>query len=181
MWLADQRFWLVHVEFEPRRFGERTHLYVGAYWLWYVQSSLGFDYGTRLTDFPAYRDDEQFAPIAQDMAMRAAAEIAAMRAKFAAVSDIARHLAATGGDGLWPLYHAAMASGLAGDSEAAQAFFRRLAEKPASRAWEATLQADAGALARHLPDAAAFRAAALAVINRERALHGLAPDAGSFG
>ena len=181
VWIGDRRFWLLHVEFAPRSAGGPSQLYVGAYWLWYVQSSLGFDYGTRFADFPAYRDDAQFAPAARDMAARAAAEIEAMRAKFAAVPDIARHLAATGGDGVWPLYHAAVATALAGDATAAQDAFRRLAEKPARRDWEAKLQADAGALAGHLPDVAAFRAAASAVINRQRALQGLAPDSGSFG
>jgi hypothetical protein len=173
LWIADQGFWLILAEFQPRAADEPSHLSVGAFWLWSVQSTLSFDYGRQFTDFAAYRDDGQFADVARDMARRAVGEIAAIRTQFAAMPDIARHLAAAGGDGFWPLYHAAVASGLAGDAETAQSFFRRLAEKPAGRAWEATLQADAGALARHLPDPAAFRAAAIGVINRARALHGL--------
>jgi hypothetical protein len=181
VWIADQRCFLIHLEFEPSAVGAPTCLTVGTYWLWYAQSALSFDYGTRLTDFAAYRDDAQFAPVAHDMAIRAAAEVAAIRAKFRSVSDIARHLAATGGDGSWPLYHAAVASALAGDSASAGGFFRRLAEKPANRAWEATLQADAKALAHYLPDAAAFRAAAIDVINRSRALQGLPADSDCLG
>lgn len=176
LWLADQRFWLILVEFQPGSVGQGTHLTVGTHWPWYAQSTLCFDYGSRMTDFAAYRDDEQFAPVAQSLATRAAAEIAAIRAKFGTVSDIAHHLVATGGDGFWPLYHAAVGSALAGDTETAQGLFRRLAEKSASRDWEATLQSDASALARYLPDAAAFRAAAIELINRARALHGLPPD-----
>jgi hypothetical protein len=181
VWIADQRFWLIHVEFAPGRFGQGAWLTVGTYWLWYVQSGLCFDYGERITDFAAYRDDEQFAPVARDLAARAAAAIAAIRAKFGSVSDIARHLVAAGGDGFWPLYHAAVASGLADDRETARGLFRRLAEKPAGRAWEATLQSDASALTRHLADPAEFRAAAIDVINRARALQGLPADPSCLG
>ena len=173
VWIADQRSWLIHLEFQPSRFGGQTCLTVGTYWLWYEQTTLSFDYGTRIADFAPYRDEAQFAPVAQDVATRAAAEIAAIRTKFGSVSDIARHLVATGGDGFWPLYHMAVASALAGDAATAQACFRRLDAKPVSRDWEAKLQSDASALSRWLPDVAAFRAAALAVINRARALQGL--------
>jgi hypothetical protein len=181
VWIADQRFFLIHLEFAASGFGAPTCVTVGTYWLWYAQSALSFDYGTRLTEFAPFRDAEQFAPVARDMAMRAAAEIAAIRAKFRSVSDVARHLAEAGGDGYWPLYHTAVAAALAGHVAAAQNIFRRLAEKPASREWEATLQADASALARCLPDTAAFRAAAIDVINRSRALQGLRADSDCLG
>jgi hypothetical protein len=176
VWIADRRFWLIVVDFRASRSGAETSLDVGAHWLWYAQGRWCFDYGRHVAAPAAYRDAAQFAPVAAALAARAGEEVKAIGRNFASVSDIARHLLANPDEAFWPLYHKAVVSGLAGDTGAAEQHFRRLADKQASRAWEAQLQSAAGALARHLPDGAAFRQAVAKVIARTRALQGLPPD-----
>jgi hypothetical protein len=163
-WIADCGCWIVIVEFEPAGFFAK----VGAQFLWSADGHLLFDYGLRIGGLTV-----------EDLARRAGDEAAAIRQKFASVSDIARHFAASPSDEFWPLYHRAVATALAGEVDAALPLFARLAEKPAMRDWQQKLQADASGLARHLPDQAAFRAAIAAVIDRARALHGL-PAGGAW-
>ena len=162
-WIGDQRYWLALVEFEP----DGAHAKVGAQFLWSAESHLVFDHGRRIE-----------AATAEALARQAAGEIVTLRQTFASVADIARHFseAADGGD--WPLFHRAVATALAGDTTLARDLFARLAAKPAASDWQKKLHADASDLARHLPDAPAFRAAIAETINRARALHGLAADAG---
>lgn len=165
LWIADQGLWVILVDF-----GHSPVLTVGASFLWYVQSTWSFDHGTRIDDFAA---TEPFAPVAGAIARRAAEEVASLRAKFSSIAAIASVLVERAGDAPWPLYHAAVASGLAGDDATAARFFRRLDEKPASRDWEAELAAQASALAQSLGDEAAFRRAVGEIVARMRALHGL--------
>lgn len=165
LWVADQRFWVVLVDFQP---GTLT---VGASFLWWVQSRWSFDDGVRVTD----------AGDAPSMARRAAEEVAALRARFASMAAIANLLVARAGEASWPLYHAAVASGLAGDGATARQMFERLLAKPATRDWETALAAQARALAQHLKSPAAFRAAVAEVVNRMRALQGLPREAECLG
>ncbi|HXQ49720.1 MAG TPA: hypothetical protein VN802_01395 [Stellaceae bacterium] len=172
LWVADQRFWAVLVEFEPGgERGEAPHLKAGACWLWYAQSYWSFDYGNRIA---GTADD----PAA--FARRAAEEVAALRAKFPSVAAVARHLVAASGDAHWPLYHAAVASGIAGDRDTAARLFQRLDEKPATRDWQATLRTESRVLARSLEEHGAFRRSVGDVIGRMRALQGLPPDPACF-
>jgi hypothetical protein len=175
VFIADERYWLLIVELRPASLGA-LELAVGTHWLWYPQSRWCFDYGYKAGTAEPYRDAAQFTPVAEGLARRAAAEAAAVRAKFASVADIARHHAAAANDGWWPLYHRAVASGLAGDIEAAGQCFRRLGEKPATRDWETQLQSDAGGLAPLAGDRVAFRGAITTIVNRARALQGLPAD-----
>ena len=169
-WIADQRSWIVLVEFQPGSVAGGPYANVGAQFLWCAEGHLLFDYGRRISGF---------AP--DELAREAAAEIVAIRQKFTSVADIARHFAATPSDEYWPLYHRAVATALAGEIDAAKSLFARLAAKSATRDWQAKLQADAASLARHLPNEAEFRAAVAAVIARARALLGLPADPSCLG
>jgi hypothetical protein len=165
MWIADQRFWVVLVDLQP------GILTVGASFLWWVQSQWSFDHGRRFADVG---DEEQ-------MAHRAAEEVTALRAEFPSIAAIARVLVDRAGDRHWPLYHAAVASGLAGDSDTAARLFQRLLEKPVTREWEAELSSTSRALAQSLGEPAAFRRAVTELINKMRALQGLPRDSDCFG
>ena len=164
-WIADERSWIALVEFQPGSVGGGPYANVGAQFLWCAEGHLLFDYGRRISGF---------AP--DELVREAAAEVAAVRRKFTTVADIARHFAETPSDEYWPLYHRAVATALTSEIEAARGLFARLAAKPATRDWQAKLQADAAALARHLPNEADFRAAVAAVIACARALLGLPAD-----
>jgi hypothetical protein len=160
LWIADQRYWVILVDFQPKA------LTVGACFLWWVQSQWSFDDGVRVVDLGD----------AGAMAARAAEEVAAQRVRFASIGAIAAPLAARAGDASWPLYHAAIASGLAGDKFTALRLFERLLEKPATRDWEEALAAQARDLVHSLNGPFAFRTAVADVVARMRALQGLPRD-----
>lgn len=175
-WIADQRFWVIVIEFQPSSFSKGSYLNVGASWLWYAKRYWSFDYGCRVEGFTRFRDGQQFAIVAEKLALRAAEEIHILRKKFASLADIARELAPKSDACAWPIYHAAVAAGLTGDVANAKRLFNRLVEEPTTAEWHKKLQADGAELSRILPDGAEFREAVLAIIQESRALHGLAPD-----
>jgi hypothetical protein len=160
IWISDQRYWVILVDFQPNA------LTVGASFLWWVQSQWSFDDGVRIIDLGD----------AGAMAARAAEEVAAQRVRFASIGAIAAPLVERAGDAPWPLYHAAVASGLAGDKFTALRLFERLLEKPVTRDWEEALAAQARDLVRSLNGPFAFRTAVTDLIARMRALQGLPRD-----
>jgi hypothetical protein len=151
VFIADRVFWLAIVKLEDAR------ITVGGHWLWYVQSRWCFDFGSRSDG--------------ADLAL-ARRDAAALLARFDSLAAAARHLGAPT-DEPWPLYHAAVAQGLAGDAAAAARFFARLLAKPAHRTSERDLRAAAEPLAALVGDKPAFRAAVAAIVERTRALQGL--------
>lgn len=159
VFIGDHGFWIAIVEFKE----ERQLLTVGAHWLWYVQSRRCFDYGRRLA-FDRARPRE--------MAVEAAETVTDMAARFASVAQIAREVAAPG-DESWPLYHAGVAAGLAGETDAARRVFAQLAGKTARPGWETELQRAGAALAPTIDDPAVFRTRVAAIVERTRALQGL--------
>jgi hypothetical protein len=175
-WIADQRFWAVLIEFQPSSFSKGSYLNVGASWLWYAKPYWSFDYGNRIEKFAPFVNERQFAGVAEKLATRAAEEVRILRNKFASISDIARYIAPDAHARYWPLYHAAVAAGLAGDVAASERFLNRLIEDFPAAEWQAKLRIDSAALARTLPDIVRFRGAILAIVQESRALHGLAPD-----
>jgi hypothetical protein len=76
----------------------------------------------------------------------------------------------------WPVYHAAVAAGLAGDLDTSEALFKRLIDELPATEWQEQLRADSEELARCVRDEARFRALVLAIIQESRTLHGLPPD-----
>jgi hypothetical protein len=177
LWIADQRFWVIVVEFQPSGFSKGSYLNVAPMWLWDAKNHWSFDHGDiRIAGFTPSEDTTQFAAAAARLAIRAAEEIKTLRAKFASLSDVARHLVADSGATAWPLYHAAVAAGLTGDVATSQRLFHRLIGQPTTYDWEARLRANTAVLAENLPDLNAFRAAILAVIEQSRMLHRLPPD-----
>lgn len=166
VFIADHGYWLAIAQFDR----ERARLAVGAHWLWFVQPRWCFDWGEQL-DWTADRPYE--------MARQAAEAVGAVEARFDTVAAIAVQLAAPA-DARWPLYHAGVAAGLAGDAGAASAFLARLAAKETRSDWERELQATARALVATLPDRAAFRAAVAEIVARTRSLQGLKSQPVSF-
>jgi hypothetical protein len=110
--------------------------------------------------------------------MRAAEEVRRLRKKFRTVSEIAREIAPKPDASTWPIYHAAIAAGLAGDTVTAKRFLTRVIEEPGTAAWQRKLQAESAELARNLADPIKLRVAVVAIIQQARALHRLPPDPG---
>jgi hypothetical protein len=145
-WLDDQRWWVGGLEFQPSSWSRGSYLNVGAMWLWNAKDYLSFDDGYRVDSFHAYRDDEQFSEAAVALAERAAEEVLKLRQAFGSIGSVARHLAAKQQKSVWDHFHSAIAAGLAGDVERAQAEFSAVAAAPVHAPWVATLQEKAAAL-----------------------------------
>jgi hypothetical protein len=176
LWIADQRFWVIVIEFQTSGFSKGSYLNVGAMWLWDAKSHWTFDHGHRIERFIRFQDTTQFAAAAESLAIRAAKEVKNLREKFASLSDVARHLVADSGTAGWPLYHAAVAAGLTGDVATSQRLFRHLIGQPTTDDWQVKLRANSVKLAQKLPELNTFRVAVLAVVERSRALHRLPSD-----
>jgi len=175
-WVADQRFWVIVIEFQPSGFSKGSYLNVGACWLWYAKDYWSFDCGDRVEGFTPFRDPRQFTAVAERLATRAAEEVRGLRKKFASLSDIAREIMPTADARMWPVYHAAVAAGLTGDVAASERLFRQLVEESADTEWQKELQARSAELGQILPDAFRFREGVLAIVQESRRLHRLPPD-----
>lgn len=181
LWIADQRFWAIVIGFQPSGYGqEGSYLSVGVTWLWHAKDFWSIDYGGRLEGFTSFCDVRQFAQVAENLAVRAAEEVSALRNKFGSVSAIASEIARkiAGDDRAlgWQVYHAAVAAGLAGDVTASRQLFTRLINEPTTREWQVKRRLESMALAEALPDTEEFRAVILAIIQESRILLKLPPD-----
>lgn len=59
MWIDDQGWFLVLVEFQPSGWGQGSYLNVGVNYLWSRQNYLSFDHGNRQHDFMAYEGNPE--------------------------------------------------------------------------------------------------------------------------
>jgi len=176
-WISDQRYWVIQIEFQPSGWAKGSYLNVGAAWLWYARKGLPFNVGYRVEDFVAFENVEQFAPLIAQMAMRAAQEVQALKMKFKTFEDVLDYLVHHITHDGWPVYHAAVAMGLAGEITASKELFRRLEAWRSNGAdWEQKLKSDSVALADLLEEPAEFRRVVLRIIGECRALNGLPRD-----
>ncbi|SRR5579883_94045 len=179
VWLSDERFWAIMVEFQPSGFSKGTYLNVGASWLWYRKSNLGlnFSYGYRVADvgFIPFEAPEQFRPLIGRAAARAADEVRALRAKFCNLSAISRVLKAEPHGLLAHLFHAAVASGLNLEFDASRQLFSAIEAAEVESDRDREYKAQAATLAALLDEPVAFRAAIRAIIDQRREEAGLPP------
>jgi hypothetical protein len=151
-WISDQRFWLIQIEFQPSGWSKGSYLNVGAAWLWRATKGLAFDYGDRIANFVPFESSEQFAPLIAGHAARAAQEVVALREKFRSMPDVYRNLMARDSRDGWPVYHAAVAAGLVGDTSAARRLLARVETWNASFDGQPRLKSDSAELASILDD-----------------------------
>ena len=172
-WLDDRGWWTVVVEFQPSGFAKGSFLNIGVMWLWYAKDYWSFDVGHRVEPFTEFESTEQFKPVAERLADRAARKVGEYREAFPSVHEVAKYLAGEASKSVWTAYHAAVSAGIAADVASSTRFFAELARYPATHEWEKEVQARALALSKHLPDVPAFRAAVTQVVDDSRELHKL--------
>lgn len=146
-WISDQRYWIIFIEFQPSAWAKGSYLNVTPHWLWLIG----------------------------DMAAVAAREVVKLREKFKSFAEIHCYLINHLSEG-WPVYHAAVAAGLAGDIETSSRLFVQFDAWCNSHHRKALLQSESTSLASILAQPAQFRAAVQTIIEKCRALNGLPRD-----
>ena len=181
VWLADRGFWLSIVEFQPSGWSKGSYLNVAAHWLWDFHVPLGYNY--ILDDvraWVAFKDTEQFQPLAEQLAARAAEASHVLERRFATVVEAAEVLiaraeeyASEGKRAGWPEYDAGVAAGLVGRPDVAQRMLSAVAQSFAN--WQPDWVAGIEELASLAHDTPKFRLTIQQTIDRQRALLKLAP------
>lgn len=126
VWFKDNGWWLGVVEFQPSSWSKGSYLNVAAMWLWNAKDYWSFDEGGRVEKFHEFKDPDQFADVAEELAIRAREETLALLERFASIAAVAAHLHRNADENPWHAYHAAMASLAIGDVEHAQKRFRSI-------------------------------------------------------
>jgi len=167
-WLDDHGWWLGVVEFQPSGWDKGSYLNVGAMWLWFEKDYFSINHGYRVENFATFQDETQFAPLAENLAIRAAEEVARLRSLFPSVHSAARQLAAKPLMGFWDCFHAGVACGLSGDTAQAGRFFDKVAGTDDKQDWVQVVVSLAREYSRALTDLPAFRRRIEGVIRRAR-------------
>ncbi|MEU6320400.1 hypothetical protein [Streptomyces sp. NPDC047009] len=166
LWLDDHGWWLGLVEFPSPSWSQGSGLHVGAMWLWQDVDHFAFHLSERLSGAEGYRSDEQFAPVAQDLALRAETQVQKLRHQFPDVQSVARYLAAqpVRRGWFWEPWHAGVAAALAGDVAVAQERFATVLEEEPVAPWMDSAQQTVRELRGMARDRSAIRAWALSSI-----------------
>jgi hypothetical protein len=179
VWISDQRYWAIMIEFQPSGFSKGSYLNVGASWLWYERPGLAFNVGYRVAGagFISFENSEQFRPLIERMAAQAAEAVLALRAKFASIAMISGFLNAEPNGTLNHMFSAAVAAGLNHEFELSRKRFHEILSYPADQDWRVKRHAEAAALLALLNDPAQFRAGVRRIIDARRAQAGFPPIA----
>jgi len=184
VYIADRRFWLNIVEFQPSGFSKGSYLNVCAHWLWNPESDRSFDYGQRIDKFIEFDNTEQFEPAVMNLAAVAAGAARELWNHFSSIEKTARVLVmkedkqiATGHGGSWLAYHAAIAAGLAGDVDTSLRMFAQATATSRDAEWVQRLRASSAELAALIgAQPSTFQKTMLAVIQQARLRLALPPD-----
>ncbi|MFE6307468.1 hypothetical protein [Nocardiopsis sp. NPDC057823] len=91
-------------------------------WLWQDVDHFTFNVSERLRGTADYRDDGQFAPVAEELALLARERVEELRCRFVDLASVGRYMAAQPvGRGLvWESWNAGVVAALVGDAASAQ-------------------------------------------------------------
>jgi hypothetical protein len=158
IWLADQRWWLAVVEFQPSGWSRGSYLNVACMWLWKVKNHISFDFGDRVENFWPFESEEQFVPVADMLAQRAAEEVARLRTLFPTAQAVSDYfLRNSPVPSFWPEYHAAVAHGLVGRASEGAALLNKPWNWDFSVEWNRKAAEDAQFLASFIQNRDRFR------------------------
>jgi len=113
-WLSDQNWWMVVVEFQPSSSSRGSYLNVGCMWLWNVKPYISFDVGYRVEEFCPFRNEEDFAIVAENLATQALQKTTHYRRLFATIGQVSDYYVSHAPDSFWPCFDAAVSHILAG-------------------------------------------------------------------
>lgn len=137
LWIGDNGWWLMIVEFQPSGFSKGSYLNVAAHWLWSDSGHISFDlgsgtdWGSRVADFEAYQTEEQFEIAAYKLAVIASEEVRKLAARLSSIkatADLLLSREKSANEGSWSTYNAGVAAGLSGRAEEAAAILRSVTD-----------------------------------------------------
>ena len=163
-WWDDHGWWLVTVEFQPSGFAKGSYLNVGVSWLWVAepQSSVSYDMGHRVPGpGGTFESEDQWGAVVGELVRRAAEEVVRYRQLVPDLDAAARECVRLERERVelmrsnhgrqatasWTTWHAAVASGLAGDVGSAMRYFDAVAQSPAEPEYWLPVRARAAAWA----------------------------------
>ncbi|WP_406100448.1 hypothetical protein [Streptomyces sp. NBC_01013] len=163
LWIDDRGWWLGVVEFTPPRIAG-SGLHVGAMWLWHDVDQLAFHVDAVRVGSELFRNEDQFTSLALELSRQAAANVTALRERFAGLPDAARYLTSrpVRRGFLWDCFDSGIAAALVGDPDTARDYFERVLREDALVPWEF----DAQEKARELHAIAGDRDAVTAWVTR---------------
>lgn len=147
-WWDDHGWWLINVEFQPSGFSKGSYLNVGVSWLWAAEprSYVSYDLGYRVPSAGGtFESADQWRAVVDGLVRLAAEEVVRYRQLVPNLEAAARecvrlererveHMRTSQGrqaPASWPTWHAAVASGLAGDVGTAVRYFDAVAQSAA--------------------------------------------------
>jgi len=171
IWLADNGWWLGHVEFQPSGWSKGSYLNVGCMWLWIVKDYYSFDLGYRVEKFQPFRNETDFTRVADHLAHVAAEKVLEYKRSFPNITALSDYYDEHPPSAdLWDGFHAALAHGLCGRVDQAAPILMSIAANDSSYDWERAARADAEQLLRSVHEPSLFREVVTKRIEAARAL-----------
>ncbi|WP_166028112.1 hypothetical protein [Streptomyces chilikensis] len=132
-------------------------------WLWQDFDHFAFNVSERLSGAEDYRSDEQFSPVADELALRAQNHVRKLRAQFPDLESVAGNLAAqpVRRGWFWEPWNAGVAAALVGDVSLARQRFDSVLDEDPVAPWMDAAQRTARELVAMVGDGDAVRAWAL--------------------
>ena len=175
-WLDDHGWWVGVVEFQPSAWSKGSYLNVGVCWLWYEKDYFSFDAalganGSRVEPFHQYDGTGAFASSAHLLAQRARDEVLALRDQLSSLRRTSDFLESRSFEkNVWGRYHAGVAAGLMGDSDAASRYFEKVQSEKLDFDWVYQLKRRTTELLNAAEDKARFRSEIDSIVRRTREL-----------
>lgn len=175
-WLDDHEWWVGVVEFQPSAWSKGSYLNVGVCWLWYEKDYYSFDaalgaHGSRVESFHEFDGTDAFASSARVLSQRARDEVLALRDQLSSLRRTSEFLESKRVEkNVWGHYHAGVAAGLVGDSDAAFKHFAKVQAEKLDFDWVHKLKSRTTELLKSVEDKARFRSEIDSIVRRTREL-----------
>lgn len=154
MWIDDQHWFAIVIEFQPSQHNKGTYLNIGANFHWYFQDYFSFDMGHRESNFVAFQNEQQFEKEIQVLLKRAFKRIKKIRKDLSDFKKAEKSIAKFyfSNDELWGNYHRGIIYGLNKKEKKASYYFDKILQMPLTTSWQKELTTEAQKLKNHLTD-----------------------------
>jgi hypothetical protein len=181
-WLDDNGWWLGVVEFQPSGFSKGSYLNVAVMWLWDELDYIAFHKNHRvmwrdpegIAQFVEFESEQQFAPEARRLAIRARSKVQKNRSVFRTIDDCAQYFAKMRNVMASDRFHGGIAFGLTGRVGEAEEWFDVYLALDDDRDWVMEQKQRIQELKGLVRRSDAFRSRVVDIIRRTRANLGLA-------